>query len=370
MGEASTAKMEDIVAAVFPTSKPTKAPLIQKQSNSIFHRLFYFLVMITLRIVSSIFLYLTRTRYIQSVLPKQPFHSTSGAPTLQKVYSIRPSLAHRIFVPSNYQADEALVSAPLPVYIDIHGGGYAFCDAAFDDEFCYGFSNANRMLVISISYRKAPFHRFPTQINDLVAVIQELCDDVSLPIDRSRIVIGGASAGGNLALAVAQMMQTIHPGLIKAVLALYPVCDYTKTVEAQLASRPKDSGSDPLTAIMNLCAWGYIPQGQDLRDPLVSVALARKEELPPRIFLIGCELDLMCSDVEKMAEKLGSEGPGERSGTELCWQQNGVRWEKILDHRHGFDQFPASGERGYIARRRGRKLRDDMASWIFREVFV
>lgn len=206
--------------------------------------------------------------------------------------------------------------------------------------------------------------------DDIVAIIEEVLEDDSLPIDCSRIAIGGSSCGGNLVLSVSQILQQIFPGLIKGVVSYYPVADYTRTVAQQVATRPPDSGTDPLAKIMGLCQWSYIPQGKDVTDPLISVALAEKRKLPPKICIVGCELDLMCWDAQQMAERLAAVGDEKRMGTELLWEQNGVRWEKVLGQGHGFDQFLSWGGARFVARRRAQELRDGVAEWLFREVYI
>ncbi len=77
----------------------------------------------------------------------------------------------------------------------------------------------------------------------------------------------------------------------------------------------------------------YVNENQNLRDPLLSVALARRESLPDKIFVIGCEFDLLCRDAEVMAENWA--GEGKKTGTEVAWEKNGVKWEKILGFDHG-----------------------------------
>ncbi len=67
----------------------------------------------------------------------------------------------------------------------------------------------------------------------------------------------------------------------------------------------------------------------------LSVAFAPRDRLPPKLYIIGCELDLLCRDAELMAERLASIGTGQRVGTGSVWEKNGVKWEKILGEEHG-----------------------------------
>lgn len=302
------------------------------QSNALFQRLIYFTFLTLLKAIITTFLFLTRTPIIKNLLPSQPFSASRIPPTIKKTYPCRPNLENRIFIPKSFTPGSGL----LPLYLDVHGGGFALTDAEFDDEFCGIFCNKHNILIVSIEYSKTPLHRFPTQINDIAAIAQAVINDETLPIDKSKIAFGGFSAGGNLVLAVSQREE--FRGIINGVVSNYPVTDYTRKASAQVATRPQDSGIDLLAPIMGMLDWGYIPQGHDLRDERISVAFTPREKLPGKLFIVGTELDLMCWDAEMMAERLAKEGgSGNRTGTEVAWEQNGVRWEKILGHSHGMD---------------------------------
>ncbi|RDW58133.1 hypothetical protein BP6252_13544 [Coleophoma cylindrospora] len=375
--------LDDNLKTAKGSSKPSKLPeRLTTQRNSLFQRSYYFVFLLLLKGVFSTIIFLTRLPYFKNYLPAQPFAASAKPPTFTKTYAIRPGLETRVFFPSAYNTESG---KPLPLYLSIHGGGYAFCSARYDDEFAHPFANKNNILVISLSYRSSPLHRFPAQIHDLVAVILEILSDSTLPIDRNRVAIGGFSCGANLALAVSQVLRSTHAdsSLIKGVIAFYPVCNYTTPLSVQLASRPKDSGSDPLAWAMGVLAWGYLPQGTDLTDPLVSTALAERAMLPNRIFVVGCELDLMCHDAEVMAERFAGmehkitmngingalNGEAEVVG-EAGWQRNGVRWEKVLGQPHGFDQTPTSRSNGFVVRRRAARLRDDAGQWLLKEAWA
>jgi acetyl esterase/lipase len=135
-----------------------------------------------------------------------------------KNYPCRPHLQNRVFIPKNHKACEL-----LPLYLDIHGGGFAVCDPQFDDESHTILSNRFNLLVISVNYSKSPAVAFPVPTQDVAAIAQAILEDTSLPIDRSRVAIGGFTAGGNLSLSAAQLPEL--QGKIKAVVPWYPVTD-------------------------------------------------------------------------------------------------------------------------------------------------
>jgi acetyl esterase/lipase len=200
-------------------------------------------------------------------------------------------------------------------------------------------------MVVSPEYPKAPHHRFPVAIDCLVDIINSVFDDESLPFDRSKVAIGGFSAGANLAMAVSR-----HPSLqgrIAGLMAFYPPVNFTaKAVdiaarEAELAGgaaaavevKSKSGGVLPQDGL-TMFSWGYLPEGQDLRDPRLSPTLAKRDSLPKKIYIVGCELDLLCAEAEKMAIKMAGPG-GSESENKDCWERNGVKWERVLGEDHG-----------------------------------
>lgn len=132
---------------------------------------------------------------------------TSIRPTLVKPYSSRPGLPTRIYYPPNYKSGNL-----LPLYLNIHGGGFALGDTQQDDEFCTMWAKRTGMLIVSLDYSKAPLHPFPSAVHDIAAVTDAVLADASLPIDKAGVIMGGFSAGANLALCASQL-----PGLKGAI---------------------------------------------------------------------------------------------------------------------------------------------------------
>jgi acetyl esterase/lipase len=254
---------------------------------------------------------------------------SSIQPTFTKVYPCQPALKNRVFVPKSWKSGDSL----LPLFIDIHGGGFALMHPSGDDKFCSYFSNTNKVLVVSLDYPKTPQHRFPAPVEALVDLVNAILKDEALPFDKNKVAIGGFSAGGNLSLAVSQHESL--QGKIKGVVPYYPPADFTTPTEVNMASRPKDAGPDILEKNVPVFNWGYVKPGQDLSDPLLSVTYAPREKLPPKIYIIGCEHDLLCRDAEIMATKFANAGDANITASDVVWEKNGVKWEKILGEIHG-----------------------------------
>ncbi|KAJ5394382.1 Alpha/beta hydrolase fold-3 [Penicillium crustosum] len=229
---------------------------------------------------------------------------------LNQRYTCRSTLETRIFYPRSYNSAQRQL---LPLYLNIHGGGFALCDATVDDSFCSAWANRTGMLVISLNYRKAPLHSFPTASFDIAEVAKCVLADDSLPIDHSRIAIGGFSAGGNLAMSVSQFPGL--KGLIKAAVIYYPIVDFGHPPNEKLDSRPYKGGpDDTLEKTSWWLDWGYVSVGQNRRDPLLSPVYAGSDELPPWIYMIGAQWDMLRLEAQQMIHGLA--GLEDRIGVE------------------------------------------------------
>jgi acetyl esterase/lipase len=271
--------------------------------------------------------------------------NASSQPTYIKKYPCRPGLATRVFIPKSYKSGDAL----MPLYLDIHGGGFALMKPIADDKFCSEFSNKNKVLVVSLDYLKSPEYKFPAPSEGLLDLVQAVLGDESLPFDPKKVALGGFSAGGNLALSVSQ-----YPSLkrkLGGVVAYYPPVNFSVPVEVSMASRPSTAPPDILLANANMFNWAYIKADQNLKEPLLSPAFAPREKLPPKLHIIGCEFDLLCRNSEIMAENLAKVGDEtEKRGTDIKWEKNGVKWEKILGEEHCkfYTPLNSSHQKAYI----------------------
>ncbi|MCJ1375250.1 hypothetical protein MMC20_006484 [Loxospora ochrophaea] len=290
----------------------------------------------------------------------------ANRPTYTKYYGIRPMVKNRVFIPSSYKDGDR----KLPLYINIHGGGFALCDPEIDDEFASYLANKHGICVVSIGYRLAPSYAHPTQVNDCAALARAVLEDGDLPIDSKKVATGGFSAGGNLALAMTQMDGL--KGKLGGVMGFYPKLDFTKGIEEMLKYRPVTEKPDMLLRSGKWFNWAYVPEDADKRDPLLSPTFAKKEDLPPKIFLLGCELDILCKEGEDLAESLAKDENGSMEplhGGGVGWQKGGVRWEKVMGCEHGFDHVQLSGEKEAARRKIVEEVHGRAAQWLWEEVY-
>jgi acetyl esterase/lipase len=114
-------------------------------------------------------------------------------------------------------------SAPGPGLVWMHGGGYVIGNAAQDDVLCRRFARELGVTVANVDYRLAPEHPYPAPLDDCYSVLTWLA---GLPaVDPARVAIGGASAGGGLAAALALTARDRAEVAVAAQLLVYPMLD-------------------------------------------------------------------------------------------------------------------------------------------------
>ncbi|MDB6001090.1 MAG: alpha/beta hydrolase [Rhizobacter sp.] len=107
----------------------------------------------------------------------------------------------RIFAP---EVTTAASEAKLPVLLYLHGGGFTIGSIATHEGLCCRLAAGSGAAVVSLEYRLAPEHRFPTAVNDGWDALQWLSvHGNELGLDTARLAVGGDSAGGTLAAVCA-----------------------------------------------------------------------------------------------------------------------------------------------------------------------
>jgi acetyl esterase/lipase len=190
------------------------------------------------------------------------------------------------------------VSQPAPALLWIHGGGYVMGTAQQDDALCHRFTRELSITVASVDYRLAPEHPYPAPLEDCYSALTWLA---GLPaVDPARVAIGGASAGGGLAAALALLAR--DRGEITPVLQLlaYPMLD------DRSGAAPKDPNYRMWGPKSNRFGWAsYLGNA----NPQVA-APARRDDLaglPPAWIGVGTN-DLFHDEDLAYAERLTAAG--------------------------------------------------------------
>jgi acetyl esterase len=151
--------------------------------------------------------------------------------------SLGDSPANRQIIDINADVRVALYRSPTtphrnaPALVFYHGGGFVFGSLDTHDEWCRFLANEAECVVISVDYRLAPDNPFPAAVEDAWLALNWVGEKyASLDIDPSRIVVGGDSAGGNLATVMTLMareLPTPHTPQILCQILLYMTADMT-----------------------------------------------------------------------------------------------------------------------------------------------
>jgi acetyl esterase len=169
---------------------------------------------------------------------------------------------------------------PQPLLVYYHGGGWVIGDLETHDSVCRFLAEYSGCRVLSIDYRLAPEHPFPTPVEDAVAAFAWAhAHAAELGADPSRIAVGGDSAGGNLSTALClQNRESGNPQPAMQLL-LYPVTD------AVGGQQSRDTFAEGFLLTRNDMEWfenHYIPDGIDEADARASMMRAKDvSELPP-----------------------------------------------------------------------------------------
>jgi acetyl esterase/lipase len=134
-----------------------------------------------------------------------------------------PDVVIRVHRPKGIEGD-------LPCVYFMHGGGYVFGTYAMDDLRFDRWCPELRCVGVSVEYRLAPETAYPGPLEDCYAGLKWVHDHAGeLGIDRSKLGIGGASAGGGLAAGLALLARDRGEVPLAFQLLIYPMIDDTIT---------------------------------------------------------------------------------------------------------------------------------------------
>jgi hypothetical protein len=97
---------------------------------------------------------------------------------------------------------------------------------------------------------------------------------------------------------------------------------------------PRGDAKDALIGLAPAFDWAYIPEGQDLRDPLLSPHYASPGDLPRYVCLIAAELDMLAHDSWRLACRLSREGHG-KGGRKVPDRRSEVPEERVCGRVDG-----------------------------------
>jgi acetyl esterase len=204
----------------------------------------------------------------------------------------------RVYVPEG--------EGPHPALVYFHGGGWVLGDLDTHDPTCRALTNATECMVVSVDYRRAPEHPFPTPLEDCYTALEWVFEDAdTMQIDPENVAVGGDSAGGNLAAAVSLLARDRDGPSIARQALVYPVTDhafdtpsYEENAEGYLLEK----------ADMEWFWDHYLDDEVDGQNPYASPLQARDLAGLPPATVLTCGFDPLRDEGAAYANRLETAG--------------------------------------------------------------
>lgn len=217
----------------------------------------------------------------------------------------------RIYFPTQKMLEEELIfQYSGKILLFFHGGGWVTESVETYDRICSRMAQSTNQLVLSVEYRKAPEHRFPTALMDGYAVAEVLFSGQYLKgVRPENITLMGDSAGGSLTAALTLLARDRNAFRPRQQILIYPALwnDYTETSPFPSV---RENGRDYLlTAVkmeeyMNL----YQSRAEDRNSPYFAPLLSEHLEDLPRTLILTAQYDPLRDEGEEFGRRLKEAG--------------------------------------------------------------
>jgi acetyl esterase len=208
----------------------------------------------------------------------------------------------RIYTPLKLRQTGGLA----PCLVFFHGGGWVIGDLDTHDVACRKLAHEGELIVISVDYRLAPEHKFPAAVDDAITATKWIADNAKqLGIDPSRLMVGGDSAGGNLAAVVSLSARDNGGPSIAGQVLIYPATNF---------AMKQPSHSEPETSILlthTVIKWfrdHYLNDLSDGQDWRASPALATTLAGLPPAYVLTAGADPLRDEGNEYAARLKEAG--------------------------------------------------------------
>lgn len=224
-------------------------------------------------------------------------------------------------------------NGPAPVLVFFHGGAFVLGDRYTEELRCLRYAAEARCVVVSVDYRLAPEHPYPAAVDDCFAGLRwAVTHAAELGIDAGRVGVGGSSAGGALAAAVALMARDRGGPPLVFQLLNYPVIDDRMDTASMRTFDDTPLWTSGSTGHM----WQhYLGDPEARGDVSAYAAPGRAEDLSglPPAYVLTAEFDPLRDEGMDYARRLLEAGVP----TEL---------HNVPGACHGFDIIAATGTLG------------------------
>ncbi|KAA2211490.1 alpha/beta hydrolase fold domain-containing protein [Teichococcus oryzae] len=197
-------------------------------------------------------------------------------------------------------------AGPLPVLVYLHGGGWVWNSIDTHDRTMREYAVASGCAVLGPDYALSPEAVFPQALEECAGVVRQLAAcGAEWGLDPQRVVLGGDSAGANLALGAALLLREQAPEIaLRGLLLNYGVYD----CRFDTPSYGEFAEGYGLTRERMRFYWDcYAPQQADRYGPFAAPLRADLRGLPP-VHMTLTELDVLASENHAMAARLREAG--------------------------------------------------------------
>jgi len=181
----------------------------------------------------------------------------------------------------------------------LHGGGWVLDGLSSSDAMCRILANSSDASVVSVDYRVAPEHPFPTPLDDCFDALRWVADEQS----GGPLVVGGDSAGGNMAAVCALRARDAGGPPLAAQILVYPATDHDFTTPSHL----EHGANEMLLLESRAVRWfwdNYLADVAARDNPEASpLRAADLSALPPAVVVV-CEYDPLRDETLAYAERL------------------------------------------------------------------
>ncbi len=243
-----------------------------------------------------------RDYYLQARLVTNPEPPELKSVAPLAIPSPRGPIPARIYTPKILNQANGLA----PGLVFFHGGGWVIGDLDTHDVVCRSLADEGGIVVISVDYRLAPEHKFPAAVDDAIAATTWIAAHAGeAGIDGARLVVGGDSAGGNLAAVVAISARDGDGPAIAGQLLIYPATDFAMT---------HPSHREPETSILlthSVIRWfrdHYLNDAADVHDWRASPARAPTLNGLPPAYVLTAGADPLRDEGDEYAGRLKQAG--------------------------------------------------------------
>ena len=186
-----------------------------------------------------------------------------------------------------------------------HGGGYVAGSPETHQNFLISLCKKSEIDIYAIDYALAPENPFPAAINDAVESLEVL---IEIGYESKNIIIGGDSAGGNLALVSILKLQELKKLLPSKVFLLSPWTDLTASGDSIKYNSKKDpylSYDDFLSTQKSMiqAAKDWYAPNQNHKNQMISPVFGHYESFPNTLIQVS-DIEILFSDSINLAKKL------------------------------------------------------------------